>query len=135
MIETILFALVIYFYLERRSARKAKGKKLRGLDAELHQLIEATGDATGIALEIRTFLLALIADNENDAAKFSEHRIAEAQKILDRAGPAAMYWMTEIAAQLSYLSAAQINNIPTNVTDELKNGATAAEVAKLVVRV
>jgi len=135
MIETIAFGLFVYWFLGRRSKKKSTPKKMRGLDGELQQLIETTGDATGIALEIRTYLLALVADNESDATKFSDHRIAEAQKILDRAGPAAMYWMSEIAAQLAYLSAAQINNIPNNVTEELKNGATAAEVVKLIVRV
>jgi hypothetical protein len=45
-----------------------------------------------------------------------------------------MYWMTEISAQLAYLAAAQINGLPTNVTDELRNGASAADVANLVVR-
>jgi hypothetical protein len=135
MIEIIAFGLLVYWFLDRRSKRKSRPKKLRGLDGELQQLIETTGDATGIALEIRTYLLALIADNANDLPKFSDDRIAQAQKIYDRAGPAAMYWMSEIAAQLAYLSAAQINNIPNNVTDELKNGATAEAVVKLVVRV
>jgi hypothetical protein len=135
MIETIAFGLLVYWFLDRRSKKRSTPKKLRGLDGELQQLIETTGDSTGIALEIRTYLLALIADNANDAPKFSDDRIAQAQKILDRAGPAAMYWMSEIAAQLAYLSAAQINNIPNNVTDELKNGATAEAIVKLVVRV
>lgn len=138
MIETLALAAFIYFLLDRRSkskARMANGKKARGLDAELQQLIETTGDATGIAVEIRTYLLNVIADNDAHHPKFQDHRITEAQHILDRAGPAAFYWMSEIAAQLSALAAAQINNIPTNITDELHAGATAADVAKLVVRV
>ena len=43
----------------------------------------------------------------------------QAQHILDRAGPASLYWMTEIAAQLSILAAAQINGVSTNLNAEL----------------
>jgi hypothetical protein len=50
--------------------------------------------------------------------------INQAQQILDRAGPAAFYWMTEIAAQRSILFAPQINGIPANVNAELGESAT-----------
>jgi len=46
----------------------------------------------------------------------------------------ALYWMTEIAAQLSILAAAQINGIPTNVSVELGQGATAGDVVGVVVK-
>jgi len=46
----------------------------------------------------------------------------------------ALYWMTEIAAQLSILAAAQINGIPTNVSVELGQGATAGDVVRVVVK-
>jgi len=42
--------------------------------------------------------------------------------------------MTEIAAQLSILAAAQINGIPTNVNAELGEGATAEQVVNVEVR-
>jgi hypothetical protein len=42
--------------------------------------------------------------------------------------------MTEIAAQLSILSAAQINGIPTNVNVELREGATAGDVVEVVIK-
>ena len=42
--------------------------------------------------------------------------------------------MTEIAAQLSILAAAQINGIPTNVSVELGVGATAGDVVEVVVK-
>jgi hypothetical protein len=50
------------------------------------------------------------------------------------AGPAAFYWMTEIAAQLSILSAAQINGIPTNVNVELGESATPEAVVEVVIK-
>jgi len=47
---------------------------------------------------------------------------------------AAFYLMTEIAAQLSILSAAQINGIPTNVNVELGESATPEGVVEGVVK-
>jgi len=133
MLEIFLLSVIITMLLNSRRS-KNRTRKLRGLDAELKELIESNNDSTGIAVEIKHFLLAVIDDNANDRAKFSDDRIAQAQRIIDRAGPSAMYWMTEISAQLAYLAAAQINGLPTNVSDELRNGASAADVANLVVR-
>jgi hypothetical protein len=133
MLEIFLLSVIITMLLNSRRS-KNRTRKLRGLDAELKELIESNNDSTGIAVEIKRFLLAVIDDNANDRAKFSDDRIAQAQRIIDRAGPSAMYWMTEISAQLAYLAAAQINGLPTNVTDELRNVASAADVANLVVR-
>ena len=122
--------VLIYLFLNR----KKRARKPRGLDAELKELIENSNDATGIGLEIKGFLLDLINDEKNDAGKFSDARLAQAQRILDRAGPGAMYWMTEIATQLAMLAAAQINSIPTNVSVELREGATPEDIVRLVVR-
>ena len=130
MFELFLMTVLIYLFLNR----KKRSRKPRGLDAELKELIESSNDATGIGLEIKGFLLDLINDEKNDAEKFSDARLAQAQRILDRAGPGAMYWMTEIATQLAMLSAAQINSIPTNVSVELREGATPEDIVRLVVR-
>jgi hypothetical protein len=133
MLEIFLLSVIITMLLNSRRS-KNRTRKLRGLDAELKELIESNNDSTGIAVEIKRFLLAVIDDNANDRAKFSDDRIAQAQRVIDRAGPSAMYWMTEISAQLAYLAAAQINGLPTNVTDELKSGATAEQIVHLVVK-
>lgn len=133
MLEIFLLSVIITMLLNSRRS-KNRTRKLRGLDAELKELIESNNDSTGIAVEIKHFLLAVIDDNANDRAKFSDDRIAQAQRIIDRAGPSAMYWMTEISAQLAYLAAAQINGLPTNVTDQLKGGATAEQIVHLVVK-
>ena len=130
MFEIFLMTVLIYLFLNR----KKRARKPRGLDAELKELIESSHDATGIGLEIKGFLLDLINDEKNDAEKFSDARLAQAQRILDRAGPGAMYWMTEIATQLAMLDAAQINSIPTNVSVELREGATPEDIVRLVVR-
>ena len=133
MLEIFLLSVIITMLLNSRRS-KNRTRKLRGLDAELKELIESNNDSTGIAVEIKRFLLAVIDDNANDRAKFSDDRIAQAQRIIDRAGPSAMYWMTEISAQLAYLAAAQINGLPTNVTEEPKSGATAEQIVHLVVK-
>jgi len=130
MFETLLFALLIFLFLNRSKRRK----KPRGLDTELKELIENSNDATGIGLEIKGFLLDLINDEKNDAEKFSDARLAQAQRIIDRAGPGAMYWMTDIAAQFAFLAAAQINGIPTNVSAELPDSATPEDIVRIVVR-
>ena len=130
MFEFIAIFLIVYLFLKRNKRKK----KPRGLDAELKDLIENSTDPTGIGLDIKRYLLSVIDDDKNDREKFSDAKIAEAQRILDRAGPAAFYWVTEIAAQLTLLSAAQINGIPTNVDAELKGSATPEEIIKIVVR-
>ncbi|CAB5118655.1 unannotated protein [freshwater metagenome] len=130
MFELLFFTILIYLFLNRTKHRK----KLRGLDAELRDLVENSNDATGIGLDIKNFLLRVIEDDNNDVEKFSDRQLAEAQRILDRAGPGALYWMTEIAAQLAFLGAAQINGIPTNVNHELGESATAADIVKVVIR-
>lgn len=136
-----LFVFTVFTYLFYRALAKSITKlvtrlrKPHNLDAELRQLIESSSDNTAIALEIKTFLLDLINDAKNDHEKFSDPRINQAQGILDRAGPSAFYWMTEISAQLCLLAAAQINGIPTNVSAELGSGATAEDIVQIVVKV
>ena len=134
MFEFILLFIFFYCVFNSFSKRKAKGKP-RTLDAELKQLIQESNDATAIGSDIKGFLLDVINDDSHDLEKFSDTRINQAQLILDRAGPASFYWMTEIAAQLSILAAAQINGIPTNVSVELGEGATAGDVVRVVVRI
>jgi hypothetical protein len=136
-----LFVFTLFTYLFYRALAKSISKlvtrlrKPHNLDAELRQLIESSSDNTAIALEIKTFLLDLINDAKNDHEKFSDPRINQAQGILDRAGPSAFYWMTEISAQLCLLAAAQINSIPTNVSAELGSSATAEDIVRIVVKV
>ena len=130
MLETLLLALLIFLFLNRNRG----SKKVRGLDAELKELIEDANYSTGIGLEIKGLLLDVINDNRADREKFSDARLAQAQGILDRAGPGAFYWMSDIAAQLAFLAAAQINGVATNVNIELGESATAEDVVQVVVR-
>jgi hypothetical protein len=133
MLEFVMLFIFFYLVINGFSKRKAR-RKPRTLDAELRALIEEHNTNTGIALDIKRFLLDIINDNYHDLEKFSDSRINQAQNLLDRAGPAAFYWMGEIAAQLALLSAAQINGIPTNVNAELRDGATPEAIIEVVVK-
>lgn len=130
MFELLALTALIYLFLSRTKKKRTP----RSLDAELKHLIQDSSDSTAISLEIKRYLLDVINDDKNDAEKFSTARINQAQHILDRAGPSAFYWMTEIAAQLSILSAAQINGIPTNVNVELGESATPEGVVAVVIK-
>jgi hypothetical protein len=134
MFEFLFIAALVYLYLERRARKKREGRPMRGLDAELKSLIENDGDKTGIAFEIKQYLLAIIEDDKNDLEKFSDARIAQAERILDRAGPSAMYWMTDIAAQLAFLAAAKVNGIATSVDAKVGEQATPEAIVKAVVK-
>ena len=129
MFETLFFASLIYLFLNRKKRRK------RGLENELKDLLESSSDSTGIALDIKNYLLRVLDDDKNDREKFNDDQLAQAQRIFDRAGPSAFFWMTEIAAQMTLLATAQINGIPTNVSYELKEGATPEQIIDAVVKI
>jgi hypothetical protein len=131
MIEFLLLTLVIFLFLNRTK----KKRKPRTLDGQLKELITQSSDATSIAVDIKRYLLNTINDNNNDVPKFSEAQILEAQRIIDRAGPVALYWMSDIAAQLAVLSAAQINGMPTNVEQKLGGSATPQAIVEVVVKI
>ena len=134
MFEFLFVAALVYLYMERKARKKREGKRLRGLDAELRALVDADGDKTGIDFEIKQYLLAVIEDGDNDVEKFSDARIEQAQRILDRAGSSAMYWMTDIAAQLAFLAAAKVNGIATSVDAKVGTSTTPEAIVKAVVK-
>ena len=134
MFEFLFIAALVYLYMERKARKKREGKKLRGLDAELRALVEQDGDKTGIAFEIKQYLLAIIEDDKNGVEKFSDARIEQAERILDRAGSSAMYWMTDIAAQLAFLASAKINGIATSVDEKVGTSPTPEAIVSAVVK-
>lgn len=131
MFEILFFTILIYLFLDR----KKRKRRPRTLDGELKNLISESADSTSIALDIKRYLLNTINDNNNDVEQFSDAQIREAQRIIDRAGPAAFYWMSDIAARLALLSAAQVNNIPTDLNDVLATGVTAEKIVDAVVKI
>lgn len=131
MIEFIALTALFYLILNR----KKRAKRPRTIEGEYRQLIESSGDATAIALEIKSFLLDVLADSENDVEKFSQARLEQAQSIIDRAGPNAFYWLADIASQFAMLSAAQINKIPTNIDEKFSESATPQALIHAVVKI
>lgn len=127
MFELLLIATLTFLWINRK-------KKPKNLDAELRELIQSSNDATGIGLDIKHYLLRVLDNDKNDVEKFNPSQLAEAQRIIDRAGPSAFYWMSEIAVQMTLLATAQINGIPTNVNAELSQNATPEEVIGIVVK-
>jgi hypothetical protein len=134
MFEVLFIAALVYLYMERKARKKREGKRMRGLDAELKAIIEQDGDKTGIAFEIKQYLLAIIEDANNGVEKFSDSRIEQADRILDRAGPSAMYWMSDIAAQLAFLAAAKVNGTATSVDSKIGTSTTPEAIVKAVVK-
>ena len=131
MFELLALTAVIYLFINR----KKRVRKVRGIDAEFRELVESTYYSDAMAAEIKGFLLSVVADDRDGAEKFSDARLAQAQSILDRAGPAAFYWMTEIATQLAVLSAAKMNGMGTNVEVELGSvGITPDAIVRVVVK-
>jgi hypothetical protein len=134
MLETVLFCLAISLIFNGRQSKRKRWRK-QSLDNELKELIQSSNDSTGIALEIKNYLLRVLNDAQNDVEKFNDDQLAQAQRILDRAGPSAFFWMSEIAAQLTLLATAQLNGFPTNVGQELGESATPANVIDTVVKI
>ena len=136
MLEFI--ALFIFFYwlinlFDKRKKRRSWRKPT--LDQELAQLIQSSDNATGIALEVKQYLLDVLDDDKNDKEKYSDDRLAQGQQILDRAGASALYFMADIATQLSIVASAQINGIPNNVEADLRGNATPANIINKVIKI
>ena len=136
MLEFI--ALFIFFYwlinlFDKRKKRRSWRKPT--LDQELAQLIQSSDNATGIALEVKQYLLDVLDDDNNDREKYSDERLAQGQLILDKAGSSALYFMADIATQLSIVASAQINGIPNNVEADLRGNATPANIINKVIKI
>ena len=118
MLEFILLFFFFFWFFNRNQKRKSKIRKLfkPSIDQELKELIQAEDNSTGIALSVKQYLLDILDDDKNDREKYSDHRLAQGQQLLDKAGPSALYFMADIATQLSIVASAQINGIPNRYT-------------------
>ena len=137
MFEFILLFLFFWWLFSRNEKRKDKRRKLfkPSLDQELRQLIQAEDNSTGIALSVKQYLLDVLDDDNNDREKYSDERLSQGQLILDKAGASALYFMADIATQLSIVASAQINGIPNNVEADLRGSATPANIINKVIKI
>jgi len=137
MFEFILLFLFFWWLFSRNEKRKEKRRKLfkPSLDQELKELIQAEDNSTGIALAVKQYLLDVLDDDKNDREKYSEDRLSQGQEILDKAGASALYFMADIATQLSLVASAQMNGIPNNVEADLRGSATPEKIINKVIKI
>jgi len=137
MFEFILLFLFFWWLFSRNEKRKEKRRKLfkPSLDQELKELIQAEDNSTGIALAVKQYLLDVLDDDKNDREKYSEDRLSQGQEILDKAGASALYFMADIATQLSLVASAQMNGIPNNVEADLRGSATPENIINKVIKI
>ena len=137
MLEFILLFLFFFWFFNRNQKRKSKIRKLfkPSIDQELKELIQAEDNSTGIALSVKQYLLDVLDDDKNDREKYSDHRLAQGAQILDKAGPSALYFMADIATQLSIVASAQINGIPNNVEADLRGQASPENIINKVIKI
>lgn len=137
MFEFILLFLFFWWLFSRNEKRKEKRRKLfkPSLDQELKELIQAEDNSTGIALSVKQYLLDVLDDDKNDREKYSDARLTQGQVILDKAGSSALYFMADIATQLSLVVSAQLNGIPNNIEAELQGKATPENIINKVIKI
>jgi len=137
MVEFILMFLFFWWLFSRNEKRREKRRKLfkPSLDQELKELIQSEDNSTGIALAVKQYLLDVLDDDKNDREKYSEDRLSQGQEILDKAGASALYFMADIATQLSIVASAQINGIPNNVEADLRGSATPENIINKVIKI
>ena len=131
MFELLLILIIIGLLIRRRDKRK----KSKSIDAELREMIDDVRESEIAATEIRQFLLDIINDNKQELEKFSDVRLRQASEMMERIGPGAFYWMTDIAATLAAGYAARINGIRTNVDEEISEPATPESIVRTVVQI
>ena len=131
MFELLLILIIIGLLIRRRDKRK----KNESIDAELREMIDDVRESEITATEIRQFLLDIINDNKQELEKFSDVRLRQASEMMERIGPGAFYWMTDIAATLAAGYAARINGIRTNVDEEISEPATPESIVRTVVQI
>jgi hypothetical protein len=129
-----LILLTIGIYLLFRGRKKRKLFK-PSIDQELKELIQAEDNSTGIALSVKQYLLDVLDDDKNDREKYSDQRLAQGAQILDQAGASALYFMADIATQLSIVASAQINGIPNNVEADLRGQASPENIINKVIKI
>ena len=137
MFEFILLFIFFWWLFSRNEKRKEKKLRFRkpSLDQELKELILADDNSTGIALSVKQYLLDVLDDDKNDREKYSQSRLDQGQLILDKAGASALYFMADIATQLSIVASAQINGIPNNVEADLRGSATPENIINKVIKI
>ena len=106
----------------------------KAMDRELTEILDTHQRVKADAAMVRDYLLQVIEDDRNGIEKFSDAALARAEEIIEEVGPGAFYWMTDIAAQMVFLSEATLRGFSTNVSVDLGADATADSIVETVVK-
>jgi hypothetical protein len=105
------------------------------VDQELRELLENSSDESGKAAEIKNFLISVYHDDRDSVEKYSDSALEKAQKIIDRSGAAALYFLADIASQLAILSSAQVNGFPTQISAGIDQTVTPESIINSIVKI
>lgn len=104
------------------------------IERELTEILDRHQQVRRDASDIRDYLLWVLAEDRNGGEKFSDDALNRAAELNEQVGAGALYWMTDIAAQMVVLAEASLRGFPTNVSLELGATATAEEIVMYVVK-
>jgi hypothetical protein len=105
------------------------------MDYELEKILIEARETTEKATSIRDFLLKVLQEDIDGKEKFNDEILQEAAGLIEKLGPGAFYWMTDIAVQMTVLAQCALTGVPTNVEAELGKDAGAKEIVRSVVQV
>ena len=105
------------------------------MDYELQSILIAARESSEKATMIRDFLLKVLQEDLEGKEKFNDEILEDAAELLEEVGPGALYWMADIAVQMTTLAQCVMRDLPTNVEAELGKDASAEEIVNLVVRI
>ena len=132
--EFIFFILLVYIYFRSRERKRSFRRKMT-VDQELRELLENSSDESGKAAEIKNFLISVYHDDRDSVEKYSDSALEKAQKIIDRSGAAALYFLADIASQLAILSSAQVNGFPTQISAGIDQTVTPESIINSIVKI
>lgn len=104
------------------------------IERELTEILDRHQQVRRDANDIRDYLLWVLEEDRNGGEKFSDAALNRAAELNEQVGAGALYWMTDIAAQMVVLAEASLRGFPTNVSLELGATVTAEEIVKKVVQ-
>ena len=104
------------------------------IERELTDILDRHQQVRQDASDIRDYLLWVLEQDRQGAEKFSDEALNRAEELYQQVGAGALYWMTDIAAQMVVLSEATLRGFSTNVGNELGATATAEDIVKKVVQ-
>ena len=105
------------------------------MDYELQSILIAARESSEKAIQIRDFLLKVLQEDLDGKEKFNDEILEEAAQLLDEVGAGALYWMADIAVQMTTLAQCAMRDMPTNVEAEIGDDASAEEIVKCVVKI